>query len=26
MNLKQHAGEYAAYFVNDGMKIGPGTG
>ncbi|MDQ7236443.1 ribose 5-phosphate isomerase A [Bacillus pacificus] len=26
MNLKQLAGEYAAYFVNDGMKIGLGTG
>ena len=26
MNLKQLAGEYAANFVNDGMKIGLGTG
>ncbi|MDA1904404.1 ribose 5-phosphate isomerase A [Bacillus cereus] len=26
MNLKQLAGEYAAYFVKDGMKIGLGTG
>ncbi len=26
MNLKQLAGEYAATFVKDGMKIGLGTG
>ncbi len=26
LNLKQLAGEYAAYFVKDGMKVGLGTG
>lgn len=26
MNLKQLAGEYAAGFVKDGMKVGVGTG
>ena len=26
LNLKQLAGEYAANFVKDGMKVGLGTG